>query len=110
MTAGIELESMRSIKTMAKFFNKLKNLLPGAITRDAAKRIARDACAPAMEPCAVYDAPDPRWILYNLPDLVEPCWYVALVHAVPRLDSTTVMVISRRTGKVLYCDSACDEG
>lgn len=110
MTAGIELESMRSIKTMAKFFNKLKNLLPGAISRDAAKQIARDAFAPSMDSMEVYDTPDPRWILYNLPVLVDSCWFVTMAHTVPKLDSTTVVVISRKTGKVLYCGSACDEG
>lgn len=57
MTAGIELESMRSFKTMTRFFNKLKSLLPGGLTRDAAKQIARDACAPSLDSIQVYDAP-----------------------------------------------------
>ncbi len=88
------------------------------ITRDAAKQIAHDftnyvyaAGRSPLESMGVYDAIQPRWILYNLPDLEEPCWFVAVVGYAPfMLRSTMVVVISRSTGRVIYGGSACDEG
>jgi hypothetical protein len=95
---------------MTKFFNKLKSLLPGSLSRDSAKLIASDACAPPMDSIDVYDAPQPGWCLY-LPSMDESYWFVT----VPSGGSfwaqrTTLVVISRKTGRVVYCGSIYGEG
>ena len=64
-----------------------------------------------LESMGVYDAIQPRWILYNLPHLEEPCWFVTVGgYEPPALRSTMVVVVSRLTGRVIYGGSACDEG
>ena len=88
------------------------------ITLDAAKQIAHDFTnyvyavgSSPFDSMGVYDAIQPRWFLYNLPDLEEPCWFVTVAgYEPPALRSTMVVVISRSTGRVIYGGSACDEG
>ena len=95
---------------MTRFFNKLKSLLPGGLSSDAAKQIARDACAPSLDSIQVYDAPQPGWCLY-LAGMEEPCWFVVVPSGVPNLiQSSTVVVISKCNDKVLYRGSAFNEG
>jgi hypothetical protein len=91
---------------MTRFFNKLKSLLPGGLSRDAAKRIARDACAPSLDSIQVYDAPQPGWCLY-FAGMDGPCWFVTVPSGGPFwVQRTTLVVLSKSTGKVIYCGSA----
>lgn len=42
---------------MANLFCKIRNFLTGGLTRHAVKKIALDACSPAMEVTQIYDSP-----------------------------------------------------
>lgn len=96
---------------LSKIFYKLKRFLKIPISCDDAMQIANSACETYLKPYEVHDRLNPNWSFYNYPDITEPCWFVVLLQPEPiALRSCTVMVISRKTGQVLYCGSANDEG
>lgn len=89
--------------------NFLKILLRREIPCDEARRIARDACLPSLDKFQVYDEPQPGWRRYHgWGD--EPCWYVTVPDDQPELQRTKLVVISRKSGKVLTVCSANNEG
>jgi hypothetical protein len=89
----------------------LKRLFSGSISRDKAKRIAGKACALPLDSMEVFDTPPEGWRLYRL-EGDEPCWYVRVPSEFSSmmLQSSRVLVVSRKTGNVLYIGSAGDEG
>lgn len=97
---------------MRKYTSRKSCSTPMTFSLDAAKQIARDAvCVPSVDFMDVYDALQPGWSLYNLPNLKEPCWFVAVSQLAPyALQSCTVVIISKANGRVIYCGSANDEG
>jgi hypothetical protein len=89
----------------------LKSLFSRSISRDMAKQIARKACTLPLDSMEVFDTPPEGWRLYQL-EGDEPCWYVRVPSEFDgmMLQSSRVLVVSRKTGKVLYIGSAGDEG
>lgn len=89
----------------------LKRLFSRSISRDKAKRIAGKACAPPLNSMEVFDTPPEGWRLYGVKG-DEPCWYVRVPSEFDgmMLHNSRVLVVSRKTGNVLYSGSACDEG
>lgn len=96
---------------MFKFIT-LYRLIP-SLGKRKALRIARQHCMPALDEFRHHDDVNGRApCIYAKP--TEPCW---IVHA-PWMDgldgkcfrSSRIIMISKRTGKVLYDGSANDEG
>lgn len=95
---------------------KLEKKRPSPVGKGEAARIARRAVInkqvvfPPLRQFTVYDSPPVN--LYRPPS--EPCWYVRA----PWNDgfdglmirSSRLIVVSKRTGRVLYDGSAFDEG
>lgn len=89
--------------------NFLRILLRREIPSDEARRIARDACPPPLDKFQVYGEPQHGWHLYNIWGN-EPCWYVTVPDDQPELQCTKLVVISKKSGKVLTVCSANNEG
>jgi hypothetical protein len=92
-------------------FEILSRLFSRSISRDQAKRIAAKACVLPLGSMKVFDTPPDSWQLYRL-EGGEACWYVVVPFDSKdmMLQSSRVVVISRKTGNVLYIGSAGDEG
>lgn len=89
--------------------NIIDRILHRKISRDAARDIVRNSLLPALELFHVTDKAMPQWQLYNnWGD--EPCWYVTIPSDATIIQSTTVAVVSKKSGKILTITSANDEG
>ena len=83
------------------------------ITKNNAVKIAIDCFKPNKNNLTVFSRKPKGFHIYGLPDKCEPCWYI--VYKKPRnpsypIRSSTVIIISKKTGKVLYKGPAGDEG
>lgn len=82
------------------------------ITKARAKQIAVRVCTPSRKTFACYDALPPGCNIYSVPQ--EPCWFIRCPWGDGLrgkiLRDSRLVIISRRTGRVLYHGSACDEG
>ena len=79
------------------------------VSRHAARDIVRNSLLPAPELFQVIDKAMPQWQLYNnWGD--EPCWYVTIPNDSLTIQSTTVAIVSKKSGKILTITSANDEG
>jgi len=95
---------------MFKFIHSIRSKLSPPVSRKKALGIARQVSAPPLQAFEITRSKPVNINLYNVPE-DEPCWYVIVPNqGSPAIQSSHVVVISRRTGKVLYNGSACDEG
>jgi len=83
------------------------------IMKNNAVKIAIDCFKPSKDNFTVYSKKPKTIHCYKLLDKNEPCWYI--VYNKPRnssymIRSSTVIIISKRTGKILYKGFAGDEG
>lgn len=84
--------------------------LSPSISRKKALDIAREVSALPLQAFAITRKKPSNFNIYGLPE-DEPCWYVTVLNeGSPAIQSSRVVVISRRTGKVLYNGTALDEG
>ena len=78
----------------------------GLVGRDQAIEIARRACTPRPEGFTAHEAlPAGRRIYFDVPS--EPCWFIDVPRqgrrgAYPGVGGGWMIVVSRRTGRVLY--------
>ena len=85
------------------------------VSQVMAKKIAQQACMPSLEGMFVTETMSKNWHMYFGPPKDEPCWYVVIPSDHPfkqgkNLSSYYVVVVSQKTGKVLFKGSAMNEG
>jgi hypothetical protein len=95
---------------MNSLFTSLRARLFRSVSRKKALEIARETCAPLPGAFKLTRKKPTNSIIYGVSE-DEPCWYVTVHNERSQvIQSSHVVVISRRTGKVLYNGSAFDEG
>ena len=82
------------------------------VTKSRALQIAVKACTPNRRQFECHDAKPEGCRIFNTP--AEPCWFIRCPWSdgseESALQSRRLVIISRRTGRILYNDSAHDEG
>lgn len=95
--------------TMGQIFNKIWDSLHPTISRQKALKIAQKQCMPPIEAFEIYDSQPSGWCIYGLHS-EEACWYVRRSSGTGMLSSAHAIIISKKTGRVIYDGSANDEG
>ncbi|MDD5686364.1 MAG: hypothetical protein PHE88_00830 [Elusimicrobia bacterium] len=83
------------------------------ITKIKAVKIAIGCFKPNKDNFTVYSKKPKTFHCYKFRDKNDPCWYI--VYNKPRnssymIRSSTVIIISKKTGKILFRGSAGNEG
>ena len=100
---------------MLGYFSSLIIWIQGKVSRQMAIEIARKDLTYTPDPAdlKIYDKKPHNCNVYGVPD-DDSCWFIygpggdGLDHGMLR--SSRVVVVSKKTGKVLYSGSAQDEG
>jgi hypothetical protein len=82
-----------------------------SISRQKALKITQKQCIPPIDEFTIYDHKPSGWCLYGLKD-DEEYWYVRRSGSWEQgiLTNSYAIVISKKTGEVVYYGSAGDEG
>jgi hypothetical protein len=95
---------------MGQIIKKIWNLMHPSISRQKALKIAQKQCMPPLDAFEIYDSEPSNWSVYcNRKD--EEYWYVQRsIGDSCSLCSSHAIVISKKTGDVVYDGAAHDEG
>lgn len=97
---------------MKRLFRQIRLRLFPPTGRTDAIAIARQRCTPELESFRVYQRLPPNAHIYYRPE--EPCWFICAPWNDGKdssmLRSSRLILISKKTGDVLYDGSANDEG
>lgn len=81
------------------------------IDKDGALRIAQNQCSPSIRGFEIYDRMPENWSIYlRREPLPDENWYIAAPRKGGGLHTTHAIIISRKTGEVIYDGSANNEG
>jgi hypothetical protein len=81
-----------------------------SISRQEALKIAQKQCTPPIDAFKIYDLKPSGCCIYWAKKKDEESWYVTPPGDSGMLASTHAIVISKKTGRVVYDGSANDEG
>jgi hypothetical protein len=85
--------------------------LNNPIDKNDALQIAQKQCSPPIRAFEIYDRMPKNWSIYlRRESLPGENWYIAAPRKEGGLHSTHAIIISRKTGEVIYDGSANDEG
>ena len=97
---------------MKELLSRLRFRLFPPVSRKRAIEIARQACAESAPILQIYHSRPSNVNAYDLPS--EDCWYVITSANsdpwVNKLCSSRLLMVSKRSGQVLFDGSAGDEG
>jgi hypothetical protein len=94
---------------MGQIVKKIWNLMHPGISRQKALKIAQKQCMPPIDAFKIYDREPSDWRIY-MAKKDEAYWYVQRSSDGGALASSHAIVISKKTGHVVYDGSAHDEG
>lgn len=83
-----------------------RNRDPAPVDRRQALAIARLACTGSSEVLTIHEALPPGCSIYGVIPSDGPCWFVTAPGCQgTRVGAGRLVVVSKRTGRVLYCGS-----
>lgn len=96
---------------MKRILWAIQRLFDPTVDRGEALRIAQNQCIPPIEAFEIYNHMPDNWRIYiGRKSIPGENWYISVPGKCGGLHSPHAIIISRKTGEVVYDGTAGDEG